>query len=114
MSGFRLDMTPILAGMVKLEAKKKAGLTAFAEAAGKTFEAYAKGNYPWTDRTHTASKRLKGGYEWRGDDIRVTIEQGVDYGVYLEYAHGAKYAILAPTIQACSAKVLKSLNRILK
>lgn len=113
MLGLKLNLGPINTGMIALQAKKQAGLTAFAESAAETFENYAKRNYPWTNRSYRASKSIRGDYMWQGNTVKVSIEIEVEYGVYLEYAHGKRWAVCEPTVQACSAKVLKGLSRII-
>lgn len=112
MSGIKLDISGISKGLADAELKAKAAMNLYAETASKVFEAYAKSNYSWTNRTYLAGKTLTGSHEWVGNTLRVNIEHGVEYGIYLEFAHGGKNAILWPTINACSSRVLAGLKNM--
>lgn len=110
----KVDVSDVEKGFKKWDSKFDSAMALYAESTAKTFEAYAKRNYLWTDRTHMASKTLKGKYEWRGPTLRVQLEHGMHYGKYLEYANGGKYAILGPTIKLNASQALRGLNILLK
>lgn len=61
---------------------------------------YMQLNRPWTDRTGEAKRRLNAQVSQESEDvIRITLAHGVDYGYWLEVAHGRKYSIIGPTIK---------------
>lgn len=63
---------------------------------------------PWTDRTGEAKRRLRATVSTPNDHlVRITLSHGVSYGKYLEFAHEAKYAIIAPTIKKQGPGVYK-------
>jgi hypothetical protein len=65
------------------------------------FEAYAKANAPWTDRTGNARQSLYAFTQRLGQDVvALYLAHGVDYGIYLEVANEGRYAVVWPTIQA--------------
>lgn len=68
-------------------------------------EGYMKDNAPWKDRTGTARTSLNTSILIESDKMKIRLSHGVEYGVYLEYAHGAKYAILKPTADIYKDKV---------
>ena len=80
--------------------RKKAGLYALLLNWAGTMEGYAKSNAPWTDRTGHARQSLHGGVDVRGDQQVLYLSHGVDYGIWLELAHGGNYAIVGPTADA--------------
>ncbi len=115
MSSFEFRVDGIIQNILNQNEKSLKALEAYGEVVGKELEAYAKSNRPWTDRTGEARKSLKGDSEKVSDEkVRCTISHGVDYGVFLEMCNERKYAILEPTIEAVSPKVLKGLDKIFK
>lgn len=80
----------------------------YGETVAKDFESYAKANRPWTDRTSRARQGLTGYIEDAGPmRTDICIAHTVDYGIFLEYAHGKKYAILEPTVRLKGPKAVK-------
>lgn len=115
MGSFEFKVDDIIQNMLNQNNKSMKALEAYGEVVGKELEAYAKSNRPWTDRTGEARKKLKGDSEKISDEkVRCAISHGVDYGIFLEMCNERKYAILEPTIEAVSPKVLKGLDKIFK
>ena len=77
--------------------RKKAGLNALLLNWAGTMEGYAKSHAPWTDRTGHARQSLHGGVDVRDDQLVLYLSHGVEYGIWLELAHGGNYAIVRPT-----------------
>jgi len=77
--------------------RKQAGLYALLENWGGQLEGYAKTHAPWTDRTSHARQSLHGGVDIRGEQQVLYLSHGVEYGIWLENAHGGNYAIVGPT-----------------
>ena len=87
------------AKLTEYVSRRVAGLYILCDSEGKgTLEAEAKRNAPWTDRTSNARQGLQGGAAFDGSDIVIYITHTMEYGIYLELANAAKYAILMPTI----------------
>ena len=99
LSGLKLDVKQVVQNMAKFENKFDAALYQFANNGAQKMEAYAKQNRPWTDRTGRARQSLKGSAYRANKGYRLEIAHGVSYGVYLEYAHERKFAILWPTVE---------------
>ena len=45
---------------------------------------------------------------------RIYIGHGVDYGIYLELCNERRFAILQPTVNACSKEVLDGYKDLLR
>lgn len=91
---------------------KKAATYELLENFAPTIEAYAKQNAPWTDRTGHARQGLKASADKDGNKFILDLSHSVRYGVYLEVAHGAKYAIIIPTLDAHISKIDEKLQEI--
>lgn len=115
---FKVDISSVLKGLAESEIKTRAAVGLYCDTAGKKLEAEAKSqiakNIPWTNRSHQALQKTKGGYEWQGTKCVPYISGDTDYYVYLELAHEKKHAILKPTIDKLSPEILKGMKNILK
>ena len=90
--------------------RKKAGLYALLQNWAGTMEGYAKSHAPWTDRTGNARQGLHGGVDVRGDQQVLYLSHGVDYGIWLELAHGGNYAIVRPTVDAHLSRIRQTVK----
>ena len=45
--------------------------------------------------------------------VRITLAHGVDYGIWLELAHGKNYAIIAPTVREEGPRIIKDLDNLM-
>lgn len=77
-------------------------------------EQYMKDNAPWKDRTGTARTHLNVSTLIEVDKMKIRLSHGVEYGVYLEYAHGAKYAILRPTADLYKDKIKEEIKALFR
>lgn len=111
---FRFDASKMIKGIAATELKAKASLGLYADTVSKKMEAHAKTNYPWTPRSGMAHQSLNSSWEWRGSKIVISLAHGVEYGVYLEFAHEKKFAVLMPTIDNIGPKAIKGLDKLLK
>lgn len=94
----------------------KIGATVLMYSATKASEIQAKMkiNRPWTDRTGMAKALLTAKVSQPNPKtVRITLAHGVDYGIWLEFAHEKNYAIIAPTIREESQNVVADLNNIM-
>ena len=63
----------------------------------RRWETTARTRAPWRDRT-TAARRGLQAVEDFGTEVKIIhLTNQVDYGKYLELAHGKKYAVIVPT-----------------
>lgn len=96
-------------------------MTAVAAVAGRiasVMEADARANAPWTDRTGNARSGLSGTAERdvarRLVVIYLSHGPAIDYGKWLELAHGGNYAIILRTIEAHLPSLKAELDAILR
>lgn len=94
-----LDTSVVQKNLSELKSKFEVAVELLCENGSQKMERYAKEHRPWKDRTSNARQRLKGSWERTGEGYVVKIAHGVNYGVWLEFAHERKYAILLPTIE---------------
>lgn len=111
---FKFDSSKMLRGIAETELKAKASLGLYADTVSKKMETHAKTNYPWTPRSGRAHQSLNSSWEWRGNKIVIALAHGVEYGIYLEFAHEKKYAIIQKTIDNISPKAITGLQNLLK
>ena len=95
---YSIDVSKVLKGITDFDDAFDKALMVFAQSGAQKMERYAKKNRKWTDRTGRALQSLKGSAFRIDNGYRIQIAHGVYYGVYLEYAHERKYAILERTI----------------
>lgn len=98
-SGFKLDVSQVMAKLDAFQDKFDVALYVFAQNGAQKMEGYAKQHRPWTDRSGAARQRLKGSAYRIDNGYRLEIAHGVYYGIYLELARQRRYAILEPTVQ---------------
>lgn len=110
----KLDARELFKGLEEYELKMRFALETYAENAGQMLENEAKTNFEWTPRTARAHQSLNGGAEWKDkNNILIYLSHGVDYGEHLEFAYERKYAIVKPTIDKNSPKIMKGLENLI-
>lgn len=137
MANFTFDGGELFSDIASMQTRFKAAIGLYADTASKKLENYAKVNKPWTNRTHDARNRLTGSWEWQGDNVKMALSHGVEYGIYLEkgtsphvitgnpwlYWEGAShpvkkvnhpgsqpYPIIMPTIEAVGPQIMQGLS----
>lgn len=94
--------------ILEMSTKIGAAVLMLANTEAARLESYMKLNRPWTDRTGMAKATLKTSVSQPSKDkIRITLAHGVDYGIWLELAHGKNWAIIGPTINQEGPEVIK-------
>lgn len=94
--------------LLEMSTKIGAAVLMLANTEAARLESYMKLNRPWTDRTGMAKATLKTSVSRPSKDkIRITLAHGVDYGIWLELAHGKNWAIIGPTINQEGPEVIK-------
>jgi hypothetical protein len=66
---------------------------------------YAQLNAQWTDRTGDAREGLITIADVSEELVTIYLAHTVSYGIFLEVAHGGKYAIIMPTIEALMPEI---------
>lgn len=105
-SNFRIDDDALADALDDMNEHFMDAVMVVANNGAQKFEAYAKQNKRWKNRTSRAWKTLTGYVTKYSHSVRVYIAHGVMYGIYLELAHEKKYAILEETIKKNSKWVL--------
>lgn len=108
--------------------KLQAAINALADFIAAKMQTEARENAPWEDRTGNARTGLFGvakpiDRDERGRFLKVAsagvkiyLSHGhtVEYGKWLELAHGGKYAIIMKTIEANLPEIRRLLNNLFK
>lgn len=89
-----------------------ANLLAAAQDIADLLQAYAKYNHPWQNRSYDTFESIKGEVvEVTQEMILVSLHAGMTYDVFLETAHGGKWAWLWPTMMANIDAIREILKR---
>ena len=84
------------------------------EVAAAKMEEYAKDEAIWIDRTSNARQKLTGqAYYVTMDQVQIAVSHQMDYGIWLELAHGRDYAILETAIEENIDELLNSIKRLI-
>ncbi len=113
---FRLDYdnSTLKNNLDKMSVKLGAVVLMYASTKASELQAKMKHNRPWTDRTGMAKALLNAKVSQPNKNtIRITLAHGVDYGIWLELAHGKNYAIIAPTIREEGPRIVEDLNNLM-
>lgn len=76
-------------------------------------ESYMKLNAPWTDQTGNARNGLAARPYRDKNEIGIILFHQVDYGVYLETRWSGRYAIINPTIEYMSPRIMDDLENLM-
>lgn len=107
-----VDPSGLSRELYAMEQRTLGRMSAYAQTAAKQLEAAAKAEAPWTDRTGHARGGLTGASSRSGSVIRITLSGSVRYLVYLELAHGKRFAVLWPTLQKHQGRILDGFARV--
>lgn len=115
---FRWDVTPTRAWdalAVTYAQAIRRGVRAIALRYAPEIEAYMKANASWTDRTGNARQSLTVEVEdAAGDMVEIILAHGVEYGIWLELAHGGAYQIIAPTLDIFAPRIWADVRALLQ
>lgn len=73
-------------------------------------EAWMKQNAPWTDRTGNARQSLYTVVGTTPAAVVLTLAHGVNYGIYLERAHGSRFGIIGPAVDYWAGQIFADLQ----
>lgn len=86
----------------------------FGTAQAAMLRADMKKERPWVDRSGDAKRFLDCKFVLQNEnDMYFVLSQGVEYGIWLEIAHGKKYAILEPTVRIKGPEVVSNMQGLL-
>lgn len=115
MAGFRLDSSALEKGLERLSSKADDAIRMYAETGGQKMVDAAKENRKWTDRTGQARARLNSSVATISSGYRIYLAHGVDYGIWLELAHGKRFAIIPQTIEYVGTfEIMPGFNKLLE
>lgn len=97
---FEFDYSDMQAKFNEWQEKAEKGLLAYAKTSAIDMAAKMRETAPWQNRTGHARQRLNGEGSKVEKGYQIALSHGVDYGVYLEYAHMKRFAIIQPTINS--------------
>lgn len=107
-----IDFSELYDALEKLPDRLEEALMAYGETSAQKLRTLAVKNRPWTDRTAHARQRLHGEVERYDTGIRIILAHGVEYGVYLEFAHEKRYAVIYPILQREAGNVMQGLQNL--
>lgn len=111
---FDYDSSTLKKNLDKMSVKLGAVVLMYAATKASELQAKMKLNRPWTDRTGMAKALLNAKVSQPNQNtVRITLAHGVDYGIWLELAHGKNYAIIAPTVREEGPRIVEDLNNLM-
>lgn len=108
----KFDDKGILDGLEKLRSRAEKKLRVYADTSALKMENKAKNDAKWIDRTGDARRSIKGFAKkaTNKEAIRITLQDGVYYGKYLEYCNGGKYAVIEPTVDSEAPQLVEGMK----
>lgn len=107
-----IDFSELYDALEKLPERLEEALMGYSKTSAQKLRMLAVKNRPWTDRTAHARQRLHGEVERYDTGIRIILAHGVEYGVYLEFAHEKRYAVIYPILQREAGNVMQGLQNL--
>lgn len=107
----------IAKGLGQYDAKLRTAVEALADYIAAKLQTEARENAPWEDRTGNARTGLFAITKKAAKDgVKIYLSHGhtVEYGKWLELAHGGKYAIIMKTIEANLPEIRRLLKNLFK
>lgn len=113
-STFRLDARNISVFLEMSDTKLTKAMNKTTRTWAQRLESYMKILAPWQDQTGLARKSLTARAKEEEQFVwTIELAQNVDYGIYLEYAHEKRFAVLEPVLQAYSGDVMNGFHNFL-
>lgn len=112
--GYEFDTSEVEKSLRMFAEVAETAISTLCQTSALIMQSYAQEHRPWTDRTGHARQRLKGTASHPGKNTWVlTLAHGVDYGIWLEFAHERKYAIIEPAIQTKAPEIMDSFESLI-
>lgn len=107
-------MAGVLLGLDGYVKGTQEGVAAAAQEIADMLETYAKENHPWIDQSGDTRASIHAVVAIPSETVvDVLLMAGMDYDVFLELAHGGKWAWLWPAVVANRQNILNILQRTL-
>ena len=108
------DMKEFEESITFIQTRFQTSILILCEVAAAKMEEYAKDEAIWIDRTSNARQKLIGqAYYVPMDQVQIAVSHQMDYGIWLELAHGRDYAILETAIEENIDELLNSIKRLI-
>lgn len=108
------DMKEFEESIAFIQTRFQTSILILCEVAAAKMEEYAKDEAIWIDRTSNARQKLTGqAYYVTMDQVQIAVSHQMDYGIWLELAHGRDYAILETAIEENIDELLNSIKRLI-
>ena len=108
------DMKEFEEAITFIQTRFQTSILILCEVAAAKMEEYAKDEAIWIDRTSNARQKLIGqAYYVTMDQVQIAVSHQMDYGIWLELAHGRDYAILETAIEENIDELLNSIKRLI-
>lgn len=103
----------IRVNLARLEAGTRLRVNRLLRTTAVRWEALAKTQAPWTNRTGMARATLHADATMNGMGGEIVLSHGMDYGIWLEIANGGRYQVIDPTMQVMVAELENGLQGLL-
>lgn len=116
MAGVAWDRPPsaLAAAFRAYGERVRAATLALGQLLAEAAQESAQANAPWTDRTGNARQSL---HAWAEETsaaiVTVYLAHGMDYGKWLELAHGGRFQIIEPTLVSLYPRAMAGLRAVL-
>lgn len=107
----KIDTGNLRRALGEMERRQLCAMEVQSQVAAKVLEADARENAPWRDHTGHARGGIRARAQRSGSVITITLSGSVRYLVYLELAHGKRWAALWPAMQRNQERILRSIAR---
>lgn len=105
------DDRALAARLKQTPARIDLGITAILERARPRAETYMKNNAPWTDQTGNARQGLHAAVErQRLKSYALILAHTVEYGIWLEVAHGGRNRVIEPSVRAQGNLIMRDIS----
>lgn len=112
-SGLVWDDKRLAAKLRSSPARLDLAMTAIMSRAKPRAERYMKTNAPWQDRTGNARQGLHAAVQRERLRLYALIlAHTVEYGIWLEIAHGGRLRIVGPTVKSQGDAIMRDVSQI--
>lgn len=91
----------------------RAGIEQIAQMYAPEIETWMKQNAPWVDRTGNARQTLHAEVYQLASATVIMLAHGVEYGIFLELAHGGRFQIIGPAIDYFAPRIWRSVQTMM-
>lgn len=110
--GFKMDTSALSRALYDMEKRTLENCEIYAHNAAKQLQSFARAEAPWRDHTGHARGGITGTASRSGSRITITLSGSAHYLVYLELAHGKRWAVLWPAMQRHAPRILQGFAQI--